>query len=81
MSADAMARLRFALDHPFALDGKVTDVRVDDLHAVLDRAALLDEALDALRELHDRLAGTSIEADDAIEASGADAVLAKAGRR
>ncbi len=80
-----MARLRVALEFP-RHGGLGTDVRADDLRALLDRAALLDEALGALEALEDACASVASWSEECLEfndptRAAVRAVLAKAGRR
>jgi hypothetical protein len=88
MSAEAMARLRKYVDGTATLGDSRS--RVDDLRALLDAYAALEaahtEALDALEKLRaaqKHVLEVTCAGDDEYMAAvdGAEAVLAKAGRR
>ena len=87
MSADAIARLRGMV--ATADDGRwdyVEEVPTDDLRALLDHAALIDEALDALGPLYRKNKLREGYCLDTMcphcnELRAAETVLAKAGRR
>ena len=77
--ADAIARLReTALTHS---DFIHVPVRVADITALLGRAALLDEALDALKMTRDAEGSMDPPRARRVALGHIDAVLAKAGRR
>lgn len=83
MSPEALARLRESLGHPFYREGKATDVRTDDLRALLDA---YDKALLALEQVVDNARGVNLRGLSHLTAlhqsmDSADAVLSKAGRR
>lgn len=85
MSADAMARLRTAATLPDDVMGGFVTVKTEHLRAVLDRATLLDEALDALAVLEDACASVASWSEECLEfndprRAAVRAVLAKAGR-
>ncbi len=93
MSAEAIARLREAVRHVDALTRQpnvVVPAGIEDLRALLDAHAALEaahtEALDALEKLQaaqKHVLEVMCAGEDAYMAAfdGAEAVLAKAGRR
>ncbi len=80
MSPEALARLRESLDHPYYREGKATDVRTDDLRALLEAYVTVSAALEGLVAA---VPSACERADDGLGTmcDNARAVLAKEERR